>query len=329
MAMVSVIVPCYNYGKFISETLDSVLEQTYDNWECIIIDDGSTDNSKEIISCYTRKDKRFTYIYQENKGLSAARNTGINAAKGDFLLFLDSDDKIKRRKLEMEVAFLDDNPHVDIVYGDARYFVTDRPGEHYYSMGMPDKPWMPKVSGKGKELLKHLIKENILVVSAALVRKRSVTVCGFFDETLKVSEDWDFWIRCALQNLYFAYLESPETGTLIRSHSTSMSKNMLAMFTSSLELQRNWIKYIKNTGCVQFTRSELYKINSYIYKKKKHLALEKLRRNIRLEGMYELLKYSIVGLDLEYILYGLFLFCGGSNIDNKVSRMSLTKGDRL
>ena len=93
-SIVSIIVPCYNYAALFREALDSVLAQTYDDWECIIVNDGSTDDTEEIALQYCQKDERFIYFYKENGGHSSARNYGIKKSKGEYILPLDPDDKI-------------------------------------------------------------------------------------------------------------------------------------------------------------------------------------------------------------------------------------------
>ncbi len=114
--MVSVIIPCYNQEKYIAEALESVWNQTYNNWECLVVNDGSTDSSVNIINKYTRKDKRFKLINQENKGVAAARNHGFQKASGSYIQFLDADDLLLPDKLEKHVDFLINHPDVDIVY---------------------------------------------------------------------------------------------------------------------------------------------------------------------------------------------------------------------
>ena len=99
--LISVIVPCYNQAQYLDECLQSVLEQTYQNWECIIVNDGSPDNTEEVVKKWTEKDPRFKYLKKENGGLSSARNAGIKAAEGEWILPLDADDKIGDRYLEL------------------------------------------------------------------------------------------------------------------------------------------------------------------------------------------------------------------------------------
>lgn len=99
--LISVIVPCYNQALYIDECLQSVYDQTYPNWECIIVNDGSSDNTEEIAKEWVRKDSRFEYVYKENGGLSSARNAGLDISKGEFVYFLDSDDCVDNKVLEI------------------------------------------------------------------------------------------------------------------------------------------------------------------------------------------------------------------------------------
>lgn len=107
--LVSIITPCYNGAKFVSETIDSVLNQTYSNWEMLVIDDGSKDNSSDIINKYVKKDKRIKLIKQSNKGCAAARNNGIRNAKGRYIALLDSDDIWHNNFLEEQLKFMKEN----------------------------------------------------------------------------------------------------------------------------------------------------------------------------------------------------------------------------
>ena len=101
MPLISVVVPCYNQAQYLDECLQSVLNQTYQDWECIIVNDGSPDNTEEIAKNWVEKDTRFIYLSKENGGLSSARNAGIEIAKGEWILPLDADDKIGERYLEL------------------------------------------------------------------------------------------------------------------------------------------------------------------------------------------------------------------------------------
>ena len=107
--LVSIIVPCYNQAYFLSEALESVLNQTYSNWECIIVNDGSPDNTKTVASKWCDKDKRFNYVEKKNGGLSSARNAGIAISKGEYILPLDADDIIHESFLSKLVPVLEND----------------------------------------------------------------------------------------------------------------------------------------------------------------------------------------------------------------------------
>lgn len=229
--LVSIIVPCYNYGNFLSETLDSVLCQTYNNWECLVIDDGSTDNTREVADIYINKDSRIKYFYQENRGLSAARNHGLDVSTGDFIQFLDADDLLEERKLEIHHTYLSDNPNIDIVYGSMIRFDSDTKKE------TGDDSWMPKVSGQGHNVLFCLIKGNIMVVSASMIRKSIFKKTGIFNTEYRSMEDWELWLRCALNDVCFEYVEGNNTRTRIRSHKNNMMLDNEIMELSSFKLR--------------------------------------------------------------------------------------------
>ncbi len=121
-SLVSVIIPCYNQAKYLPETLDSVLQQTYGNWECIIVNDGSTDESEKEALSYCKKDSRFHYFYKNNSGVCDTRNYAVSHSKGSIILPLDADDIIEKTYLEKGVTVLDSDESVDVVYGRARFF---------------------------------------------------------------------------------------------------------------------------------------------------------------------------------------------------------------
>ena len=115
--LVSVIMPCYNQGNYLPEALESIISQTYPNWECIIINDGSTDHSERVAKEYCQKDSRIRYIYQENAGVIAARNHAVSESLGEFILPLDADDTVSCHYLEKAVHVLTTDPSCKIVYG--------------------------------------------------------------------------------------------------------------------------------------------------------------------------------------------------------------------
>ena len=190
---VSVIIPSYNSGNYILKTLNSVISQTMNDLEIIIIDDGSTDNTKEIIESV--KDKRINYIYKVNQGLAAARNTGIRNARGKYITFLDADDEFLPNKLTDQVDFLENNPDFGLVVG----------GTHRI-----DK--LGKILIKAKPEKRKILPSEIFVASqfpvhSTLIRKFWIDRVGLFDETLSAAEDWDYYCRLATLGCNMFYID--------------------------------------------------------------------------------------------------------------------------
>jgi glycosyltransferase involved in cell wall biosynthesis len=260
MNLITIIIPCFNYGKFLPFTLDSIIQQTYPNWECIIVNDGSTDNTEAVAQEYTIRDNRIKYVFQVNSGLSAARNTGIKESKGEYLQFIDADDLIEPKKLEEQINFFKEKPSYDIIYGSVRYFRTQFPAERLYSMNRINKKWMPNVSGNGFKVLKFLFERNIMAANCPLVKKSVFEIVGLFNENLKYLEDWEFWIRCAINNLNFYYLDKPGTLALVRIHSKSMSNNIWDMRSIELEIKKDLTDKIQDLELNKILNKEIINV---------------------------------------------------------------------
>ena len=227
--MVSVIIPTYNYGLFIEETIKSVLEQTYTDFECFIVDNGSNDNTSEIVKPYLA-DKRIQYYYLEIRNVSLARNFALKKIQGEFIMFLDSDDLIEKDKLKESVKFLKENPNINLVYGDMRYFKDGNKVQLFYNYDLTNhKPWMSYVSGTGKFLLDKILDGNFMVISSPVFRSKIVNMYELFDESIIYNEDWDFWMRILLNNNAFEFKNLYNAKTLIRIHTNSVSKDVFKM----------------------------------------------------------------------------------------------------
>lgn len=189
MAKVSVIVPTYNRAQYLPRALNSVLAQTYRDYEVIVVDDGSTDETPQAMKPF---EGRVTYVRQKNGGSASARNRGIEEAKGEYIAFLDSDDYWVADKLEAQVRILDAHPKVGIVYG--RMPIVNEKGE---KIGM--KP--AGVSGRNfKELLDVW---GDLPTSTVMTRRVCFEKAGMFDTSLTTMQDIDMWLRIArLYDLY-------------------------------------------------------------------------------------------------------------------------------
>ncbi|SFQ46690.1 glycosyltransferase family 2 protein [Hymenobacter arizonensis] len=262
--MVTIIIPCYNYGWLLPQTLDSMLAQTYKDWECIIIDDGSTDNSRSIGEAYAQRDSRFRYHYQTNCGMSAARNKGLTIANGLYVQFLDADDLLTPRKLEIQVSFLESRPEVDLVYSDVRYFLHEQPARLSQSMDMKDQRWMSFAEGQGECLINAVVEKNLMVVNAPLTRAGLLHKAGFFAEDLRSAEDWEYWVRCALFGGHFCYDRNPESLALVRVHPTSTSQNVKRFHDYVLIVRERIGLELHRRGLWKATQiNELAKIESF------------------------------------------------------------------
>ncbi|MFW6116337.1 MAG: glycosyltransferase, partial [bacterium] len=200
---VSVIIPTHNRATMVCEAIESVLNQTSEDLEIIVVDDGSEDHTGEVLR-NRYAPERVRYFYQANRGRSAARNRGVAASRGRYVLFLDSDDLLLPQALEHEVGYLDSHPDVDVVYTDG-YF-CDEAGTDVSRIA-PARP-----DHRADDILEDLVISNvILACHSAMVRRTALDGVGppYFDEALRGTEDEDLWIRLAARGNTFAYLDVP------------------------------------------------------------------------------------------------------------------------
>jgi len=214
--MITVIIFSYNSAHMVSDTLHSVLASSTTNYEVIVVNDGSTDNTSEVVAPFLH-DKRIRYIEQENKGLSGARNTGIKYAKGKYLVFLDSDDLILPDKLQIQSTYLDQHPEIDVVFSDSQWFVED-------DFNDTRPVTFPIYTG---DVLPHLLFGNFIHVNSVMVRTERVKSIGCFDESFKELEDWDLWMRLAIDGSLFGYTKGILSKVRIRKG--SMTSDQLRM----------------------------------------------------------------------------------------------------
>ena len=204
--LISVIVPCYNQAQYLDECLQSVLDQTYQNWECIIVNDGSPDHTEEVANKWLEKDPRFRYIDKENGGLSSARNKGITLAKGEWILPLDADDRIGN--LYLELASLEFNKDYSIIYSEAEFFEGKKGRWNLCEFSVNE-----------------MAKQNCIFCSAFFRKSSWEKVRGYDINLIYGLEDWEFWIsiiRKVSPNVY----KIPEICFYYRVKNVSMIKNL-------------------------------------------------------------------------------------------------------
>ncbi|MGI9087615.1 MAG: glycosyltransferase family 2 protein [Chthoniobacterales bacterium] len=227
--LVSVVVPCYNQGRYLRESIGSLRAQSLRDWECIVVDDGSSDNSQEIARGLAEEDERVRVFAQENRGPSAARNRGVAEARGRYLQFLDADDLLEPDKLQVHVAYLESTEGVSIVYGDVRYFTDEYPDDYFFGIWGETGPWVTNLAALGEPLLEKVLSRNIMAMNCPIFPRSVLERIGPFSVSVLGCEDWEYWIRCAANGERFHYLEGPNTLALVRSHATSTSRDLSRM----------------------------------------------------------------------------------------------------
>jgi glycosyltransferase involved in cell wall biosynthesis len=212
---ISVIIPVYNQANYLEDALQSVLAQTYHDYEIVVVNDGSTDASEEIANRYREK---IRYIYQENRGLAGARNTGIRESKGELIALLDSDDIWLPDYLERMVALTEENPQAAVFYCAAR--CVDE-------QGLLLKQIVGYQPVESADLYKYLLRSNFIIPSTITARKTAIEQINCFDQNLRSCEDWDLWLILLSSGYLFCGI--PDVLTHYRIHVKSLSADVLKM----------------------------------------------------------------------------------------------------
>lgn len=221
---VTIITPTYNRAHLLPRALDSALRQTFEDFELLVIDDGSTDSTPRLVEEYLTRDPRIRYLVQpENRGVSAARNRGFREGRGRYFALLDSDDEWLEQKLERQVsAFSKLPPEVGLLYSAVETVGPD---------ARIDRP-----SHRG-DLSRTLLLRNVIHgTSSVLLRREAVAATGFFDEGIPAIEDWDYWIRLAAR-FRIDYLPD----VLARYHDARHDRQRKSLIASENREARAWL----------------------------------------------------------------------------------------
>jgi glycosyltransferase involved in cell wall biosynthesis len=257
---ISIIIPCYNQAIFLEETLQSVLDQTYTNWECLIINDGSTDATDKIAQNWIKKDNRFLYFHKENGGLSAARNFGLEKMTGDFVQFLDSDDCLERSKFQQSMGEILNNPTANIVISNFEMFVDN--------------------VQKTTEPYCTLTQDNFNFKNMLYNWDITYTIpihCGFFNkalfdyfrfpENLSAKEDWVMWVNLYKKQQETIFIDKPLALYRKNPKGMTMTKNMLPdilkaiRFFKSILSDEDFQKLNENIISKYYNSSQRFKLN--------------------------------------------------------------------
>lgn len=223
--LVTIAIPSYNHSKYIKQTILSIVKQTYKNIELIVIDDGSTDNSREIIKDL-QKEYNFQFIFRANKGLSATLNEAVSKAKGKYFCACASDDKFLFDKIEKQVFFMENNQNYAMTYGKIIKFDDN---------GMEEKREVK--NPKSGEIFKDILMHNTVIPAVTvMIKTDTIKNVGGYDENLYI-EDWDMWLKIA-DKYEIGYID--EYLAYYRRHETNISKQRLKMNAAQKEILLKW-----------------------------------------------------------------------------------------
>lgn len=274
--VISVVVPCYNQAIYLPETLQSVLEQEFQDWECIIVNDGSSDNTEDIARQWEEKDKRFKYLYKDNGGLSDARNYGIEHASGKYILPLDSDDKIGRLYIYEAIKAFIANSNVKLVYSNLILF-----GTKDQKLVIPDYRY------------EDMLTENRIFCSGIFRKEDYLKTNGYNPNMKGGLEDWDFWLSLLipddivvkLSDFHFFY--RIKEGSMLRSIDHAKNEQLLLqLFRNHVPLYLRYFNPIRDHIEADYYKCEVSSYqNSAEYKIGKMLLfpfrlLQKIRRRL-------------------------------------------------
>lgn len=300
--LVSIIIPTYNRAHLIGETLDSVLAQTYENWECIVVDDGSTDNTDEVMARYCAKDSRFRYYHRPDEhkpGGNGARNFGFLMSKGEYVNWFDSDDLFHPEKINLQVAQLETNS--------CDFSVCK-------TLSFKDSistAWFPRYNDiVSKDPLNDYITKRISWLTNPPLWRRCYLekLSQLFDEDLRAAQEWDFHVRVLLNTQKYCTIEKPLV--YLRNHSERISTNEKEQEKRSkfyFSVRKNVLVNYKSKISKE-SENHLYRYIYNLYKKSFYNDYENLKIQI-LKFILSQKKLSIYikfNASLAYISYLLF-----------------------
>lgn len=225
MPKVSIIIPCYNQDKFLDATLNSVYQQAYTDWECLMMDDGSTDNTREICKSWQEKDGRFKYFHKENEGVNKTRNLGLDAASGEWIQFLDADDLLKKEKLTKSLLYAD---QYNLIITDFEMLNDYETIEPFCNL--------QKYEMNYENLLAGWDVDFNLPIHCSIIHSQLVGETRF-KTSLKAKEDWIFWLEIFQKKNIKTYF-LPERLAIYRSNDEGASKNFRSVYLDQMEANR-------------------------------------------------------------------------------------------
>ncbi|WP_405420009.1 glycosyltransferase family 2 protein [Marinobacter flavimaris] len=271
--LVSIVTPTYNRSDFLPEAIESVLSQTYENLELIIVDDGSTDDTQALVESY-QKDPRIRYFYQSNQGQSAARNRGIAESRGDFICFLDSDNAWVPHKLERSLLAFERFPEAQVVYGDN--ILID---ENSVEIGRNN---MRRHSGK---ITDRLLNDNFVSMNTTMTRRQCFDEMGGFNEADRIAEDYELWLRFSTK---FEFRYIPELLGFYREMENQISSDKQQRFEGNERLLLKFLEQYPDAVAAKRRRRGL----SHFYTRKARYEISVKAFGAALSDIAKAMKYD-------------------------------------
>lgn len=279
-SLITIIIPCYNQAKYLNDSLNSALSQCYKNFECIIVNDGSRDETDKVARLWSKKDSRFTSITKENGGLSSARNAGLAIAKGDYIQFLDADDIIDKAKLELQISLLKKTSDYSLCYCD--YFTCD---EYDLNKEIPARYLSPEfiTSDPFHELLLNWETKLSIPCHSFLFKASLFNATGIrFNESLPNHEDWECWMNIFALNPQIFYVNKKLATYRIRSKSMCENRDEMKQgYLKAIGIQKNKYKNDKITYGLLCEKENLVK---YGFKSKSSLVAQVGGLKVKMTG---------------------------------------------
>lgn len=262
---VSVVIPCYNQAHYLDEALQSIIHQTHKNWECIIVNDGSTDHTESVVKKWELKDVRFKYISKKNGGLSSARNAGLKLASGNYIQFLDADDVLAPTKLEESLAALKNTPKNAIAVTDFLMLSNKT------NQSLPPFCELKQELINPEEILYNWDVKFTIPIHCGLFPATASKNIGF-EESLKGKEDWVFWIKISrlVSKLYF--IDKPLVHYRLNPDSMSRADTQMKEYhKQALDVLSNYLDPHEYTSLLRFRLNHSFNRLSEINKEKQTL----------------------------------------------------------
>ena len=299
--MISVIVPLFNGEKYIRETLDSVINQTYLNWECIIVDDGSTDNSATIAKEYVAKDQRIKYFQQNNAGPSQARNYGLQLAKGRYIQFLDADDVLLKERFQVLIESAEKLGTNAILFSD--FYLGN--SQNIYETSKLSRPASIGETLDFNAFYKYFGIRFLIVPCCILLPRDCFQYCRW-ETSLSHSEDWDLYLKLTQNGWEFRFIA--ENLAIYRNNPLGLSKKRYETILADIQiLERYWLKELR---WVYFKRTASLLKKGFFNKLLKGDKIVDIRSAEFKASKNKLTLFIILSLSLCYITIGLFEIVG-------------------